>query len=210
MVISGRKSDTRKRLIEAALRVVSEKGYLGATTKEMAKAAGVTELTLFRHFGSKEVLFGDVLNTYAFLPTLKELSVKLGGCTYEEALTEIGIKFFLHLKEKKSLVRIMLQDMGVFPQRIRLLHAGMIEKLIETLSEHLSFLKEKGMLRDVEPDVASRAFFGMVFSYFMAEEILKGRKTAKAEIKKTIRQFVDIFVRGTKKHKTLAMEVRNV
>jgi AcrR family transcriptional regulator len=50
------------------MQVVSEKGYLGATTREIARVAGVTELTLFRHFGSKQRLFEEMLSRHTFLP----------------------------------------------------------------------------------------------------------------------------------------------
>src|SRR5947209_7004832 len=49
-------SPTRQRLLDAASRVCSERGLHGATTREIAEVAGVNEVTLFRHFGSKEKL----------------------------------------------------------------------------------------------------------------------------------------------------------
>jgi AcrR family transcriptional regulator len=45
-----------EQILQAALRVIAEAGYAGATTKEIAKAAGVSEVTLFRRFGSKKEL----------------------------------------------------------------------------------------------------------------------------------------------------------
>ncbi|MEM2265151.1 MAG: helix-turn-helix domain-containing protein [Nitrososphaerota archaeon] len=63
----GKSLETEDKLLQAALELFSEKGYLGATTKEIAKRAGVSELTLFRHFKSKENLFTAVLNRYSFL-----------------------------------------------------------------------------------------------------------------------------------------------
>ena len=56
---------TKEKILTAAMSLVSEKGYLGATTREIAHDAGVTELTLFRHFGSKEKLFEEVLGKNA-------------------------------------------------------------------------------------------------------------------------------------------------
>jgi AcrR family transcriptional regulator len=61
---SGRKARTRRtgeevrsRLIEAARDVFAERGYAGASTREIATRAEVTEVLLFRHFGSKAGLF---------------------------------------------------------------------------------------------------------------------------------------------------------
>lgn len=47
---------TSERLIEAALELVAERGYKGATTRLIAQRAGVAEVTLFRAFGSKQQL----------------------------------------------------------------------------------------------------------------------------------------------------------
>jgi len=53
--------DTRTRLLDAALSLFYEQGYHAATTKAMAERAGVNEVTLFRHFGSKENVFCSVI-----------------------------------------------------------------------------------------------------------------------------------------------------
>lgn len=51
---------THDRLIEAAIEVMSAKGIAGATTREIASVAGVSEVTLFRHFQNKEQLLEAV------------------------------------------------------------------------------------------------------------------------------------------------------
>ena len=53
-------------LIDAARRAFSERGYSGATTREIAEAAGTSEAVLFRRFGSKASLFGaSVMQPFA-------------------------------------------------------------------------------------------------------------------------------------------------
>lgn len=47
---------TRERLLEAANRLFLEAGSRGATTRRIAREAGVNEVTLFRHFAGKEEL----------------------------------------------------------------------------------------------------------------------------------------------------------
>src|SRR5277367_2846451 len=43
-------------MFDAALKVLAERGYAGATTRRIAEAAGVNEVTLFRRFGDKRQL----------------------------------------------------------------------------------------------------------------------------------------------------------
>lgn len=51
---------TRRQLLDAATAVFSELGYAGATTHKIAKAAGVSEGTIYRHFTDKRELFAAV------------------------------------------------------------------------------------------------------------------------------------------------------
>lgn len=46
--------DTQQKIIDAAMTLVRDKGYVATTTKEIAKMAGVNECTLFRRFESKK------------------------------------------------------------------------------------------------------------------------------------------------------------
>ncbi len=191
------KSNTFENLLEATLKLISEKGYLGATTREIAKEAGVTELTLFRHFGRKERLFEEVLNRYSFLPKLRGLLPELERLSYEEALSIVGVRFIETLKERKALVRIMLSEMNVYPEKIRLVHSKFLDELINTLAGYFSLLKKRGTVRIFSAQMNARAFLGMIFSYFLTEEIIKGRNIYKKESEKVIGEFVNIFVLGT-------------
>jgi AcrR family transcriptional regulator len=53
---AGRAERTRTRLLAAALDLFARKGYDETTVAEIATAAGVTEMTFYRHFGSKDQL----------------------------------------------------------------------------------------------------------------------------------------------------------
>jgi AcrR family transcriptional regulator len=50
-------ADRRRHLVETALRVFTEGSYRGTTTAEIARAAGVSEPILYRHFASKRELY---------------------------------------------------------------------------------------------------------------------------------------------------------
>ena len=50
-------AERRLELVETAVRVFSEGSYRGTTTAEIARAAGVSEPILYRHFASKRELY---------------------------------------------------------------------------------------------------------------------------------------------------------
>lgn len=59
----------REQLLDTAVTLFAEKGYAGATTAELAKAAGVTEPIIYRHFESKKDLFVAVIDRTSELVT---------------------------------------------------------------------------------------------------------------------------------------------
>ncbi len=192
-----KKADTKERLFDASLKLISEKGYLGATTREMAQEAGVTELTLFRHFGSKEKLFIEVLSKYTFLPKLKELLPELEHLSYDNALRLVANKFLLTLKQRKPMIKIMYSEVNLYPEKIRRVYNKFITEIRSTLASYFAFQQKKGVLRKVSPEVAARMFLGMLFSYFRTEEMMKGTDISRHKMEKDIRELVDIFIHGT-------------
>jgi AcrR family transcriptional regulator len=195
-----RKTETSQKLLDATMKLISEKGYLGATTREIARLAGVTELTLFRHFGTKERLFEELLRSHTFLPRLKELITELDGLSCEDALRLIATRFLMSLKERKSMVKIMYSEVTSYPDKIRHLYNKFIEDLGTALAPYFETLREKGHLRTVSPELAARIFLGMLFSYFRSEEIMREGGMTKIKMEKHIRELVDIFMHGTMRH----------
>jgi AcrR family transcriptional regulator len=68
-------ADQRKQAIVDAVRgVFAEKGFDGTTTRELAKAAGVSEALLYKHFPSKESLYAAMLDACAKGPTFVQFN----------------------------------------------------------------------------------------------------------------------------------------
>src|SRR5437764_15413442 len=61
---SGRRAQTRARLLEAAARVYARRGFEAATLDEVAEEAGFTKGAVYDHFGSKEKLLLALLDEH--------------------------------------------------------------------------------------------------------------------------------------------------
>ncbi len=62
----------QKKIIQAAIELVKEKGYTAATTKEIAMRAGVNEVTIFRNFKSKKGVIEAAVAEFSYVPHLKQ------------------------------------------------------------------------------------------------------------------------------------------
>lgn len=177
----------------------SKKGYLGATTKEIAKKAGVAELTVFRHFSSKERLFEEMIKSYSFLPALKGLLPELKDLEYIDALSAIAKKYLERLSERRELIKIMQSEMHLYPAKVKIIQHNFVDEMIRTLASYFREVHARGTLRDFDPELAARAFFGMFFSYFNAQQLLLPKEAKNSDAARVIREYVGIFVRGTVK-----------
>ncbi len=187
---------TREKLLEATLELVSEKGYLGATTREIAALAGVSELTLFRKFGKKENLFEEMLESFTFLPQLRDLIEEIDEMPVQEGLNVIGTRFLRTLRERRPLAQIMLSEISHYPQKVRRIYRLMIDNLAGTLESYLENRKDRGEVRPIDMDFSSRAFLRVLFMTFVYESIIKGQIMSDDKIEYTIQELIAIFLNG--------------
>ncbi|MFG2039659.1 TetR/AcrR family transcriptional regulator [Dactylosporangium sp. NPDC048998] len=83
---------TRDVIVDAAARVLRERGLANATTKEIAREAGFSEATLYKHFRDKLELMVVVLHERGpqFIPMLQTLPQRAGTGSVREILTELA------------------------------------------------------------------------------------------------------------------------
>jgi AcrR family transcriptional regulator len=190
---------TRDRILDAALKLFSQKGFLGATTRRIAREAGVAEVTLFRHFPTKEALFKEVIRRYSFLPALRGILPGLAEASYEEALLTIARRFLATLDERRDLIRIMLAERPHYPSQVKGIFRGILGEACGMLSDYFRQLQARGVLRDFDPDAAAKAFLGAFFSYvhvlgFFFETAGNRRQKDRFAV-----EFVNLFIRGTQR-----------
>lgn len=195
----GKSHETEDKLLQAALELFSEKGYLGATTKEIAKRAGVSELTLFRHFKSKENLFTAVLNRYSFLPKLRELLKEIEGKPLEKALLEIAQAFLLRLRSRKPLIKIMHTELSRYPKEVGDAFKRTIIMIHQELAQYFKTCQEKNLLKDIHPMLLAHNFLGVFFSYFLIKDLKEINTDNYIPEEEIIKRYVEIFLKGASK-----------
>jgi len=188
--------ETRQRIIEAALQAFSHHGYRGATTRAIAAAAGVNEVTLFRHFGNKQNLLAAVIDRYSVLPDLKAiLEGQLTG-DYRQDLIHMGQHLLETLIQRPEMLFLMIHEARRQPELLDVL-AQVPRQSRQLLATYLRQQMERGVTRELDPEVAAQAFFGMLFSQVLVLQLLGVPAAREIAPESLVTQFVDIFVRGT-------------
>ncbi len=153
------------RILCAAVRVFEEHGIRGATTRRIADAAEVNEVTLFRHFGSKEKLMMQALEWAASaaadcpLCLLPEEPSDPSG-----ELTEWARLHMITMHERRMLIRTSI---GEFEENPDVTSCGtqITIRIAEDLHTYIVRLQERGMaLSDYDARAATSLLMGALFS----------------------------------------------
>lgn len=103
-------SEARKeQIIQSALSVFIEKGFSGTTTAELAKAAGISEVTLFRHFSSKQEIFHAGVEPILFESLTNDMPV-IEGKIGVEALSNFLFKRIKFLADHRGIIKLILNE----------------------------------------------------------------------------------------------------
>ena len=104
--------NTKKRIIEEALILFSERGYSDVYVGDIAKAVGIKAPSLYKHFKNKQEIFEAILEELKSSYTEQAFSIGIDGNNVsadagiyteisEEKLIEIGKNLFLYFLHDK-------------------------------------------------------------------------------------------------------------
>lgn len=156
-------SDVREKILAAAARVYAESGFRGTTTRRISEVAGVSEITLFRHFGSKDALISAALQQFRHharpLVTLGEPQKPA------EELHAWAWQLFQHWYEARHLISRVMGDLVEHPQ---IAPAICEEPSCEhaMVTRYLARMQELGLASaDFVPDAAAGLLLGAIFTH---------------------------------------------
>jgi AcrR family transcriptional regulator len=158
MVRSSRLSAEERRLaiVHAVKKVFADNGFHGTTTRELAKAAGVSEALIYKHFPSKESLFTAMLDASTKGSTFVEFN-RILALEPSTSTLVIMVHFVIsHYTLPKSgdgdtsamnllQVRSLLED-GDF---VRLRHKKFASAWIRKFEECLKYAAKAGELKEI-------------------------------------------------------------
>ena len=158
-----KRSSTREKILEVALKLFSKKGFKETTIKDIAKEVGITEGAIYRHFTSKEEIINNLL---------KEITQELRQKLFESI--EKGERDEDRLN---NIIDTLLEYAFTKPESFRFLNlyhllkeSPQVENLPgEVILKFLNGLYLKGKL-SVYPEIALAVISGTVERVFVFRE----------------------------------------
>ncbi|WMM26155.1 TetR/AcrR family transcriptional regulator [Tissierella sp. MB52-C2] len=109
------REERREQILESALNIFIEKGYNGSTTMDIAKEAGISEVTLFRYFDSKKQIFLDAIEPI-LVTSLKESIVASKDLEPIEKLEYILKDRIKFISKHHEVIKLILMESQINPE----------------------------------------------------------------------------------------------
>lgn len=189
--------DRRAAIIRTAVEMFAERGFRGTTTRELAAACGVSEPVLYQHFATKRDLYTAIIEA-----KLQEHCDR--GCvlqTHIEAqddravftcFAENIVAWYTH---DTAYIRLLLFSALEGHELTVMFHEhATVRSYRQFVVDYIRRRVEAGAFRAANPDLASRAFLGMIANYALGDVIFRCNENEdRAEV---IAGMVEIFLEG--------------
>ncbi len=186
--------ETSQKIIDAAMTLVRDKGYVATTTKEIARIAGVNECTLFRKFESKKDIVLQGANQTGWRANVtpeifenvtwdlrKDLEMFMRA--YIDRMTpdfvnlSIGLRAPQLYEETKQLIMKVPQA------------------FLETFTDYLNKMCEMGKIPEQDFKTLALTVFSSTFGYTFLKASF-GKELTDIEKDEYIKESVQMFVKG--------------
>lgn len=185
--------DTSQKIIDAAMSLVRDKGYVATTTKDIAKLAGVNECTLFRKFRSKKdiVLSGieqekwrGNITTDVFKNLKWELApdLEMFMTEYMKRITPDFVKLSIGLRAPQ-----LYEDSAPLIMKVP-------KDFLSALVEYFNGMEQRGKLPHLNYECLAMAFFSSTFGYTFLNASFDNELlpiTQEQFINQTVKTFID-------------------
>ena len=185
--------ETQLKIIDATMTLIIDKGYSGATTKEIAKLAGVNESTIFRRFEGKKEIAIAAMDLPQWNPGLSE-----SDFTYQGDLEE-DLTFFSEIYMRKVTPQMVKVSIGLRSAELQgtalpgIMKVPMVFKNV--LINYFTQMIADGKMCGCNVESISLQFLAMNFGFVFLDASF-GNKLIGVSKAEYIRNSIQVFVSG--------------
>jgi TetR/AcrR family transcriptional regulator, mexJK operon transcriptional repressor len=162
----GQNLSTSDKLLIAAIDLFAEKGYKSVTTQEIAGAAGLSEKTLFRQFGSKQNLLEQAFDRFHYAGEMVRLFNERIVWDLQRDLLLISRTYHEIMNRNRKMIMICIKEADNLPG-LEEYTRNSPEQLMQALTEYFTTMTEQGKLVPGNARVQAVQFMVMNYGAFL-------------------------------------------
>jgi AcrR family transcriptional regulator len=172
-------------ILEAALGVIAQHGYVGATTREIASAAGINEVTLFRRYGSKKNLLMAAVEQEAKKFTISK--IEYTGDLEADLLKVFD--FYQRLMQNRGhIIMMLLNEIPRQPELLEIMQIPML--IISKITEMIERYQQEGVLAQGSPLQAFMALVGPLLLEGVIRHVQPGLEASSIDPQEHVQRYL--------------------
>ena len=198
----------REQILQTAVTLFSQRGFKGTTTKEIAKAAGVSEAIIFRHFATKDELYGAILHSKSCRDGLHRFPWESNDMLQEAIRAKDDYAVFYNLalqamtnhQKDEGFMRLLFYSALEEHELADRFFGEFVSQVYGFVGEYVRERQADGVMRDINPRVVVRAFLGMLIHHSLNNILWdKQRRILDISNEEAAKNFAEIVLRGVLK-----------
>ncbi len=182
---------TRERILDAANEVLGARGFDGATVEEIAGRAGVSAMTVYRHFEGREGLVRALMQERGSRELAREIALG-DGADLEDDLLALAEGVLRTVSRNAGLIQMVFGTSRSRWEELAPLRDAQ-RGTAAAIERYLQARVDEGRLGGADGRTLARAFLGMLmtFSYFEPEYLEQTRRDHEQTARFVVRMFLD-------------------
>jgi len=195
--------EKEKKILEAAIAIIYQKGFSATTTSEIARTAGVSEGTIYRYFRTKKDILHGILIQFLNLlaePVILDGVKKILADTNQKDLRSI-IKALMHdriilIESLFPMIQILITE-AMYHEDIReAAYRNIISRVVEISTVFHQQMSDRGLMRkDLDPLVMFRTIIGNVILLFVFRKYY-ANQTQLNDLDQELEKVLDVIMFG--------------
>ncbi|NEQ73345.1 MAG: TetR/AcrR family transcriptional regulator [Okeania sp. SIO2C9] len=186
---------TRTKILQAAQKLFAKSGYDGTTIRDLAKKAGVSEGTLFRHFSNKKAILIE-LATEGWVEILTDLLTELSEMSSYKAVAQVMRRRMLNISRNADMMKVCFLEAQFHPELRDKIQSEVIEKMTDVAEAFFATAMERGVYRQMNPKLVARVFLGMFAIAGFSQKTLLEPDASPQAMQEMAEGLADIFLNG--------------
>ncbi len=189
-----KQTNTKKKILEAAIDLISKNGYKGASVRKIAKEVGIRESAIYNHFRNKEeilqTILADIFTTPFEFKNIEE-KAKRGKSFLREFV--VAYKLIAFDKKKEKLFRVLIielfQNESLRESFMEQLH----QKDVQSIAQAFFIMMQEGMIRSGDPIFMAQEFLAPLFYIRLQLSLLRIDGKPTTALSTQFEKHVDFF-----------------
>jgi len=197
--LSSLRKDKEYAILEAALKIMKQKGFHKARMSDIAREAGISYGLVYHYFTNKEDLFDAILNRW--WEGLFQLmgGINEGTCDINARLRDIIDYFLDTYQSNPELVNIFITEISRSTTNLTSTRLERFKEFMFLTEQVITEGQERGMLRrDFKASYLTYIFLGALEAFVSAMVLVDQRIKGDAQKHRIAESILEVFLNGAK------------